>query len=148
MAIRGPIPVPGLVINRYANTLAADPEFAGLQASSVEDRWEWPDRPAVVAPTRTVMWPRGSVPPVELDDGWMAEAACRGCDPELFFPARGDSTATVAPRAVCAGCPVRGECLAYSLAIGAKHGIWGGLSEHERRKVRRRRGLAPRNRSA
>ena len=66
---------------------------------------------------------------------WMRDAACRGMDPELFFPERGASPADYEEaRAVCATCPVRQECAEY--AVPEKHGIWGGLSERERRRVR------------
>jgi WhiB family redox-sensing transcriptional regulator len=66
---------------------------------------------------------------------WQAFANCLGCDPELFFPARGESTKEA--KAVCAGCEVRLECLAGHLY--EKHGIWGGMSERERRVLRRQR---------
>ena len=65
---------------------------------------------------------------------WHADAACNGVDPDLFFPARGvDVTSAVR---VCNECPVRAECLAYALAAGEKHGVWGGLSERQRRRIR------------
>lgn len=73
---------------------------------------------------------------------WRARAACRGADTNLFFPERGESTA--AAKAVCAGCPVASECLDYALDTLEHHGIWGGLSERERRKVRRQRAAARR----
>jgi WhiB family redox-sensing transcriptional regulator len=68
---------------------------------------------------------------------WMDRANCLGCDPELFFPERGESV--VEAKAVCAGCVVRADCLDFALATGEKVGIWGGLSERERRRVRRDR---------
>jgi WhiB family transcriptional regulator, redox-sensing transcriptional regulator len=77
--------------------------------------------------------------PVDLDLAWMDEANCLGCDPDLFFPERGESTGEA--KAVCRGCAVRDECLEFALAVGEKHGIWGGLSERERRRIRRERGL-------
>ncbi len=67
---------------------------------------------------------------------WQARAACLTADPEIFFPEKGGSTR--AAKKVCSGCPVREECLAYALAVGEHFGVWGGLSERERRKVRRR----------
>ena len=63
-----------------------------------------------------------------------------GADADLFFPERGASTRRA--KAICDGCPVRGECLDYALAHGEKFGIWGGLSERERRRVRRERSVA------
>ncbi len=80
-----------------------------------------------------------------LDDNvraWQNKANCLGVDPELFFPERGASTREA--KEVCRGCVVRTDCLEYALANGEKFGIWGGLSERERRKVRRSRALARR----
>ena len=68
---------------------------------------------------------------------WMEEARCRGLDPDLFFPERGASTREA--KGVCAGCGVRAECLEYALANGEKFGVWGGASERERRRIRRKR---------
>jgi WhiB family redox-sensing transcriptional regulator len=70
----------------------------------------------------------------------MDHANCLGVDPELFFPGQGESTADA--KAVCAGCVVRAQCLEHALTHAEKHGIWGGLSERERRRIRRRRRLA------
>lgn len=64
---------------------------------------------------------------------WHAEAACRGMGPDLFFPARGQSTAEA--KALCHRCPVQAECL--TAGLGEKHGIWGGSSERGRRLLRR-----------
>jgi WhiB family redox-sensing transcriptional regulator len=74
---------------------------------------------------------------------WQEEANCLGVDPDLFFPERGASTREA--KAVCRGCEVRVDCLEYALAHGEKFGIWGGLSERERRRVRRQRALERRN---
>lgn len=69
---------------------------------------------------------------------WMKQAACVGQDPELFF-AVGDSGPAVqqnaAAKAVCAGCPVRLRCLAWSLEARQSHGVHGGLTEDERRDL-------------
>ena len=70
---------------------------------------------------------------------WQRQANCMGVDPDLFFPERGASTREA--KEVCRGCVVREDCLEYALANGEKFGIWGGLSERERRKIRRRRAL-------
>src|ERR1700693_3743268 len=70
---------------------------------------------------------------------WKSQANCMGVDPDLFFPERGMSTREA--KSVCRGCLVREDCLEYALANGEKFGIWGGLSERERRKIRRRRAL-------
>src|SRR5439155_16769605 len=73
---------------------------------------------------------------------WQDEANCLGVDPDLFFPERGASTREA--KEVCRGCVVRTECLEYALANGEKFGIWGGMSERERRRIRRARALARR----
>lgn len=75
-----------------------------------------------------------------LDTAWMEHAECKGCDPELMFPQRGDMQTLRLAKATCAECPVRGECLDYALAIPERNGVWGGLSERERLRLRRHRG--------
>ena len=70
---------------------------------------------------------------------WQLEANCLGVDPDLFFPERGASTKEA--KAVCKGCVVREDCLEFALQNGEKFGIWGGLSERERRRIRRQRAL-------
>lgn len=65
---------------------------------------------------------------------------CKGVDPDLFFPERGASTREA--KEVCRGCVVRDECLEYAITNGEKFGIWGGMSERERRRIRRQRALA------
>ena len=64
---------------------------------------------------------------------WQIRAACRGSDPDIFFPAPGDLASAAGAKAVCASCDVRTACLAYALATGSTDGIWGGLDEKERR---------------
>lgn len=64
---------------------------------------------------------------------WTTRAACAGKPARLFFPARGESVAPA--RAICADCPVRQECLEYALRWRVVHGIWGGLSEQQRRRL-------------
>jgi len=67
---------------------------------------------------------------------WQEQALCAQTDPEAFFPEKGGSTREA--KRVCASCEVRAECLEYALAKDERFGIWGGLSERERRKIRRR----------
>jgi WhiB family redox-sensing transcriptional regulator len=74
------------------------------------------------------------------DQSWQASANCLGVDPDLFFPERGASTREA--KEVCRGCVVREQCLEYALRNGEKFGIWGGMSERERRRIRRQRALA------
>lgn len=71
----------------------------------------------------------------EQDESWKDHAACREHDTALFFPERGASVARA--KAICAECPVREQCLEYSLNIPNVVGIWGGLSGRERRNYRR-----------
>jgi WhiB family transcriptional regulator, redox-sensing transcriptional regulator len=73
---------------------------------------------------------------------WQEQANCLGVDPDLFFPERGASTKEA--KSVCRACEVRTDCLEYALTNSEKFGIWGGLSERERRRVRRERALARR----
>ena len=87
-----------------------------------------------------------SIPPVRFglvdpgeDEGvlgWQERALCAQTDPEAFFPEKGGSTREA--KRVCSSCEVRAECLEYALANDERFGIWGGLSERERRKLKRR----------
>ena len=67
---------------------------------------------------------------------WQERALCAETDPEAFFPEKGGSTREA--KRVCTGCEVKGECLQYALAHDERFGIWGGLSERERRRLKRR----------
>ena len=69
------------------------------------------------------------------DGGWQERALCAQTDPEAFFPEKGGSTREA--KKVCLGCDVRGECLEYALAHDERFGIWGGLSERERRRLKK-----------
>jgi WhiB family transcriptional regulator, redox-sensing transcriptional regulator len=68
---------------------------------------------------------------------WRQLAACKGVDPEVFHPSEEEDPAPA--KAVCAECPVREACLEHALAVREKHGVWGGLTERERRRVLRQR---------
>lgn len=68
------------------------------------------------------------------DATWAAiDALCAQTDPEIFFPEKGGSTREA--KQVCAACFVAAECLDYALTMGERFGIWGGLSERERRAI-------------
>jgi WhiB family redox-sensing transcriptional regulator len=70
------------------------------------------------------------------DQGWRRLAACRDADPELFFPvsASGPSLDQITQaKAICADCPVRRQCLVFALNTRQNHGIWGGMTDEERR---------------
>lgn len=88
---------------------------------------------------------RRSPDPANLS--WQARAACNEAEvyPETFYPDKGMSAK--AAKKVCRGCPVRRECLEYALAYDERFGIWGGLSERERRRVKRERRLAAETRA-
>jgi WhiB family transcriptional regulator, redox-sensing transcriptional regulator len=70
-------------------------------------------------------------------EDWRSAAACQDTDPDLFFPVSGSGKSLEQvdrAKAICAACPVRRDCLAFALRIGQADGIWGGLTEEERRK--------------
>ena len=69
------------------------------------------------------------------DPQWQERALCAQTDPEAFFPEKGGSTREA--KRICLGCDVRTECLEYALANDERFGIWGGLSERERRRLKR-----------
>src|SRR5436305_8397651 len=76
---------------------------------------------------------------------WQARAACKDCDPELFFPL--GTTGAAVPdiewaKTICGACPVQSECLDFALKTRQEFGIWGGTTEDERRL------LAPQTRQA
>ncbi len=95
-------------------TLVADP-YAGLVPHE-----ELPAQPQEAAPAG--------------DESWRQDALCAETDPEAFFPEKGGSTREA--KRVCAGCPVRLQCLEFALGNDERFGIWGGLSERERRRLR------------
>lgn len=68
---------------------------------------------------------------------WQTMAACRGMNPDLFFPERG--TSQVEAKAVCMSCPVSRECLDFAMESGEHTGIWGGTSERKRREMARKK---------
>jgi WhiB family redox-sensing transcriptional regulator len=75
------------------------------------------------------------VDPATDEDQWQERALCAQTDPEAFFPEKGGSTREA--KRICMGCEVRDECLDYALAHDERFGIWGGLSERERRRLKR-----------
>jgi len=81
--------------------------------------------------------PGGRVPhlSLHLPPEWVSDALCAQTDPEVFYPQVGGSTRRA--KSVCAACPVLAECRNYALATGELDGVWGGLSENDRRRIRR-----------
>ena len=94
------------------------------------------------APTSSQTSSLSSGPIIQLISGesvelsWQERALCAQTDPEAFFPEKGGSTREA--KRVCLSCDVRQECLEYALAHDERFGIWGGLSELERRRLKRR----------
>ncbi len=75
-----------------------------------------------------------------VDTTWMADGKCRELPPETFFPS--DGVGVEIARRICADCPVKLACLEYALYNRIEHGVWGGASERERRRIaRQRRGM-------
>ena len=68
--------------------------------------------------------------------GWQERALCAQTDPESFFPEKGGSTREA--KRVCMTCEVMGECLRFALDNNERFGVWGGLTERERRKLMER----------
>jgi WhiB family transcriptional regulator, redox-sensing transcriptional regulator len=72
-----------------------------------------------------------------MDTEWMAEGKCKEMAPSVFFPS--DGLGVLAAQRICAECPVAAACLEYALDNRIDHGVWGGKSERERRRLLRRR---------
>jgi WhiB family transcriptional regulator, redox-sensing transcriptional regulator len=77
-----------------------------------------------------------------MDTEWMAGGKCREVPPSVFFPS--DGLGVQAAQRICAECPVSEECLEYALENRIDHGVWGGRSERERRRILRSRRSAAR----
>jgi WhiB family redox-sensing transcriptional regulator len=75
-----------------------------------------------------------------MDTDWMARGNCREVPPATFFPS--DGVGVEIARKICATCPVKSPCLEYALRNRIDHGVWGGTSERERRRIARQRRLA------
>ena len=73
----------------------------------------------------------------DTDTGWMAEGNCRNHPPATFFPS--DGVGVDRARRICSTCPKTAMCLEYALVNRIDHGVWGGTSERERRRILKRR---------
>lgn len=73
----------------------------------------------------------------EVELTWMQDGNCRNYPPSAFFPS--DGVGVDAARQICDGCPVKEPCLEYALTQRIDHGVWGGCSERERRRLLKRR---------
>jgi WhiB family transcriptional regulator, redox-sensing transcriptional regulator len=76
-----------------------------------------------------------------MDTEWMARGKCKDMDPGVFFPS--DGVGVQVAQRICSDCTVREACLAYALDERVDHGVWGGASERERKRLLRRRRHAP-----
>jgi WhiB family redox-sensing transcriptional regulator len=70
---------------------------------------------------------------------WRAAGLCKGSDPLVFYPPSEDDTMAEQAKTICGMCAVRQPCLEFALTTREKHGVWGGLTERERRRVLRQR---------
>jgi hypothetical protein len=82
-------------------------------------------------PTAELMDPETPI----TEDNWQERALCAQTDPEAFFPEKGGSTRDA--KRICLGCVAKDACLKYALDHDERFGIWGGLSERERRRLKR-----------
>ena len=81
-----------------------------------------------------------------MDTSWMADGNCRDVHPSVFFPS--DGVGVEVARQICLDCPVKAPCLEYALRSRIDHGVWGGASERERRRILRQRRLGATARSS
>lgn len=106
---------------------AAAADSAYPDHGAQQDR-DWPNPQPTPPPTTHTPAPRNT---------WHDQAACAGTNPNIFFPGRNDHAAELKAKAICDSCPVKAKCAAtYMHEI---HGIWGGLTAGERRKIRKQR---------
>ncbi|HLF41559.1 MAG TPA: WhiB family transcriptional regulator [Acidimicrobiia bacterium] len=70
---------------------------------------------------------------------WRTMGNCRGSDPAIFYPPSEEDTDAAEAKMICVTCPVRQPCLEFALSTREKHGVWGGLTERERRRLLRQR---------
>ena len=114
-----------------APSYVADP--LDLDPVSLSPRPAGGDRGEAVSPLSLLLGGSG-----DGDLAWQDEALCAQTDPEAFFPEKGGSTREA--KKVCASCDVKAECLEYALSNDERFGIWGGLSERERRRLKKQAG--------
>jgi WhiB family redox-sensing transcriptional regulator len=104
-------------------------------AGKAYNRDRYQQRQARKSPVRDVYKPASYN---EGDTDWLQHRGCKGVDIAVFFPGRGDLKSVAAAKAICATCLVRQDCLDYAIRTSQRIGIWGGLSEYERRDIRSR----------
>jgi WhiB family redox-sensing transcriptional regulator len=91
------------------------------------------DRPVSVAPF-VLSWVQALLDGGTVGGDWQERALCSQTDPEAFFPEKGGTTRDA--KRICERCEVRAQCLEYALAHDERFGVWGGLSERERRRLK------------
>ena len=74
---------------------------------------------------------------IDTTVSWRDKAACRGSDPDIFYPVNEDDADEAI--AICMACPVREPCLEYALVARERYGVWGGTTEKDRRRIWRKR---------
>ena len=72
-----------------------------------------------------------------MDIDWAEDAACKGLNPMIFYPATDEEAERA--KGICAGCPVRDACLEHAIEAREHNGVWGGATERERQRIIRRR---------
>ena len=77
------------------------------------------------------------LPDPDSPTAWMADGLCRLYPPEMFFPS--DGVGVEKAKKVCATCPVSSDCLEHALDHRIEHGVWGGASERQRRRILKQR---------
>jgi WhiB family redox-sensing transcriptional regulator len=110
-----------------------------MQQTSVPENWFVDPVRLGVPGVRQPGPERGADGRIVADDNplaWQTDSLCAQTDPEAFFPEKGGSTRDA--KKICSSCEVRAHCLEYALENDERFGIWGGLSERERRKLRKR----------
>ncbi len=131
--VTGTAPIEGLSLVGpvWTDLPAEEPEDGGADAGADDE-----DGTSVVLVGLGIPVVRSFMTAEELEAAaWQDRALCSQTDPEAFFPEKGGSTREA--KRVCLGCEVRTECLEYALTHDERFGIWGGLSERERRRVKR-----------
>ena len=123
----------------FGNSVPFDDTLLGTVGSAPHDLTEpaplsGGGRPQLsLVPDQTEYLDDGSA--LAEEDQWQERALCSQTDPEAFFPEKGGSTREA--KRICMGCEVRDECRDYAWAHDERFGIWGGLSERERRRIKR-----------
>lgn len=113
-----------------------DSTAGAAQADCADISWPESDVVSDVAAPRLSLVVTGFDEMFEsIEEQWQERALCAQTDPEAFFPEKGGSTREA--KRICLGCEVRDQCLEYALAHDERFGIWGGLSERERRRLKR-----------